>query len=106
MLTYSDAIKLMAQEESTEGGALCYEREHWFGWVFVYQSQKYLASGNCEDMWVGNGPFLVNRFTGNLHSFGSADGPTSRIVRRYQLKCISAFGGGLLLIALLMIGYL
>ena len=105
MLTYSEARKLVEAEEGTEGGAICYEQVHWFGWVFVYQSREYLESGDYRDMWVGNGPLLVNRFTGNVHHFGSHR-PTSHFVWRYQLKWIGIIAGGLYFIALLISGLL
>ena len=103
MLTYSEARKIVEGHRSTEGGAIYYERKHWFGWVFVYQSKKDLESSDHRDMWVGNGPLLVNRFTGNLHSFGSYR-PTSHFVWRYQLKWIGIFAGGLYMIVLLISG--
>ncbi len=88
---------------STHGGVICYERAHWFGWVFGYQSRKYLESGDDLDMWYGNGLLLVNRFTRNLHSFGSHR-PPSHFVWRYQFKWIGVFAGGFYLIVLLISG--
>ena len=99
MLTYSEAKELVEGHRSSEGGAICYERTHWFGWVFVFQSKKHLESSDHRDMWVGNGPLLVNRFTGNVLSFGSHR-PTSQFVWRYQLKWIGILVGGLYLAVL------
>ena len=103
MLSYSEARKLVDQDQSSEGGVVCYERVHWFGWVFVYQSKEYLESGDFSDMWVGNGPLLVNRFTGNVHRFGSHR-PTSHFVWMYQAKWLGVFAVGTYLIGRLITG--
>ena len=33
------------------------ERE--YGWIFLYQSKKYLETNNLRDMLIGNAPILV-----------------------------------------------
>jgi len=102
MLTKSEAKKLV-EKNAPEDGAICYERAHLFGWVFVFQSKEYLVSGDYRDMWVGNGPVLVNRFTGNVHQFGSHRA-TSHFVWRYQLKWIGIIIGSLYFVALVISG--
>jgi hypothetical protein len=32
-----------------------------YGWIFFYQSKKYLDTGAIEDLLAGNGPVLVER---------------------------------------------
>jgi hypothetical protein len=42
-----------------------------FGWVFFYQSMRYLASGEVRDALAGNAPIVVTR-DGELHVTGTA----------------------------------
>jgi hypothetical protein len=46
------------------------ERE--WGWVFFYQSKKYVTSGDVEDMLVGNAPYIVNKKNVQLLLTGTA----------------------------------
>jgi hypothetical protein len=48
-----------------------YTIERTFGWVFFYQSRKFIASGNISDCLVGNAPLVVTR-DGELHVTGTA----------------------------------
>lgn len=47
--------------------------ERSFGWMFFYQSQKYLETGNFTHCLVGNAPLIVNRLTGEIVETGTAD---------------------------------
>lgn len=42
-----------------------------FGWVFFYNSSKYLESGSPSDALLGNAPIIVKR-DGTLHATGTA----------------------------------
>lgn len=42
-----------------------------YGWVFSYQSEKYIRTGNFGDALVGNSPLLVDRHSADLHVLGS-----------------------------------
>jgi hypothetical protein len=44
-----------------------------WGWVFFYQSKKYIESGDIEDMLAGNAPYIVNKRNGQLHETGTAE---------------------------------
>lgn len=44
-----------------------------FGWVFFYQSKKYLESGDSSDALVGNAPLIVSRVDGSLHQTGTVE---------------------------------
>ena len=43
-----------------------------FGWVFFYDSDRFLATRNIVDKVVGNGPVLISKEDGALHRTGSA----------------------------------
>jgi hypothetical protein len=42
------------------------------GWVFFFQSKKFLETGDVNDSIVGNGPILVDKRDGSLHQFNTA----------------------------------
>lgn len=44
-----------------------------FGWVFFYESIKFLNSGDSTHALVGNAPIIVSRRDGQLHSTGTAE---------------------------------
>ncbi len=46
--------------------------EHSFGWVFFYQSEAFLESGNFSDRLAGNSPLIVDCKDGSLHETGTA----------------------------------
>ncbi|PMZ96084.1 MULTISPECIES: YrhB domain-containing protein [unclassified Pseudomonas] len=41
------------------------------GWYFCYQSVEFLKTGEFSDQLVGNGPVVVDRFSGKLHVMGT-----------------------------------
>jgi len=57
------------------------ERE--FGWVFFYQSRRYLETGDLTERIVGNGPVIVNRITSQVTIFGSSQ-PIEHYIEKYQ----------------------
>jgi hypothetical protein len=46
-----------------------------FGWVFFYNSKKFLDTGELRYALGGNGPVIVNRYTGEIRRYGAADLP-------------------------------
>lgn len=45
--------------------------ERQFGWIFFYDSKKYLETGNINDAIAGNGPIFVNKHDGKIEFYGS-----------------------------------
>ena len=43
-----------------------------YGWVFFYQSERYLETGHPDDFLYGNAPILVERYTGRATVLGTA----------------------------------
>lgn len=43
-----------------------------YGWVFFYQSQRFLETGDPRDGLAGNSPLIVNRHTGEVVETGTA----------------------------------
>ena len=46
--------------------------EYDFGWLFYYQTDAYIGSGDFRDMAVGHGPVFVDRTMGRIFETGSA----------------------------------
>jgi hypothetical protein len=55
-----------------------------YGWIFFYESQRWLTTGNFSDQVLGNAPILVEKQTGNLHYFGTAYS-VEEYIREYEL---------------------
>jgi len=47
-------------------------REENFGWVFFYNTKRFLESGDMQWALGGNAPLIVDRRTGELHVTGTA----------------------------------
>lgn len=54
-----------------------------FGWVFFYQSKKYLEEKDVLSMWVGNAPVIVNKHSGEMKYTGTAN-PVMYYVEEYE----------------------
>jgi len=73
MLSVSEAKNLVLSEIGNECGILDdHTIERKWGWVFFFQSNEFIESGNFRDMLAGNAPYIVNKNTGNLHITGTA----------------------------------
>lgn len=55
--------------------AITHEHEVVEGWLFGFQSLRYLQSGEISDALAGNGPIFVDRHTGEQHALGTACAP-------------------------------
>jgi len=54
-----------------------------FGWVFFYQSKRYLDTGDLNDAVVGNAPVVVMRADGSVHETGTAY-PAEHYLRAFE----------------------
>jgi CHASE2 domain-containing sensor protein len=54
-----------------------------FGWVFFYNSAKYLETGDDRYALIGNSPLIVDRRDGSLHVTGSAQ-PIDFYITEYE----------------------
>lgn len=50
-----------------------------YGWIFFYQSKRYLTTGEMRHRLAGNGPILIEKDTGAVRRFGSACAPEEYI---------------------------
>ena len=75
MLTYREAESIaQAEIDFPTPGRRVLLREYTitkpYGWVFFYQSRKYVETRNPDERLVGNAPFLVDRFDGRIRHKG------------------------------------
>ena len=75
----SDNVQYVVVNESTI--------EKPFGWVFFYQSKKFLETGIFMHRLAGNGPVFVNKMTGEIDFFGSLP-PFEVILADYERKLL------------------
>ena len=54
-----------------------------WGWVFFYQSSKFLKSENISDALTGNALFIVNKNTGEIIETGTAF-PIDHYIQEYE----------------------
>ncbi|WP_435274897.1 YrhB domain-containing protein [Psychrobium sp. nBUS_13] len=59
------------------------ERE--WGWVFFYQSQAFIESGDFRDMVGGNAPIIINKNNGLLTYTGTAH-DIEHYINEYEQK--------------------
>lgn len=93
MVTLADARTKVATElrERNQGNSgpeafvildKCTIERPW-GWVFFYSSQGW-CDGDANYAVAGNAPFIVDRFTGAMHSTGTAR-PIEQYIENYEL---------------------
>lgn len=81
VLRYLDAreresgIRLALQEKCTI--------ERRFGWVFFYQSKRYLESGDIRDALAGNAPIVVTKSDGRVHVTGTSS-PLEQYLQKFE----------------------
>ena len=61
--------------------------ERGFGWVFFYNSAKFLKTTNPRDSLLGNGPIIVNRNSGTVEFYGSGT-PIEDIIEAYEKRLV------------------
>jgi hypothetical protein len=70
------ALKYLGTLEARSGVELALQDEETiersFGWVFFYQSKRYLENLQIRDAVAGNAPIVVTKSDGRLHPTGTA----------------------------------
>lgn len=73
----SDEYELVLMDE--------YTIEKPYGWIFSYNTKKFLLTKDYGDALVSNGPVIVNKETGSLTPIGG--GPFMKEeIREYEIK--------------------
>ena len=58
-----------------------------YGWIFFYQSTKFLQTGLDQDKLAGNGPIIVNKYDGTIEFLGSTT--TWELIAEYESKFLA-----------------
>jgi Immunity protein 35 len=56
-----------------------------YGWVFFYNTTRFVETGFLQHTLAGNGPVIVNKYDGTVRFFGSGR-PTGDWVAEYERK--------------------
>jgi hypothetical protein len=56
-----------------------------YGWIFFYQSKKFLETKDMRYMLLGNAPFLIDNINGELKVFGTAYS-IEQYLKKYEKK--------------------
>lgn len=90
MITIGQALQLVAerlqQMDSPDDPSVIIETntiEKPFGWVFFYNSKKFVETGVFRYRFAGNGPVIVNKKTGAVEFYGS-NKPVEQIIEEYE----------------------
>ena len=54
-----------------------------WGWVFFYNSSRFMETGNISDALADNAPYIVNRSTGEIQAAGTAH-PIEYYINKYE----------------------
>jgi len=92
MLTKSEALELVLKELQGKGPSEDsfivvdkYTIDKAFGWVFFYNSAKFVQTGISKYRLFGNGPIIVNKFSGAIEFCGSGT-PPEDIIKDYEKR--------------------
>ena len=81
MITFDEAIEIAQlqlrkiQEDNKLSSLMLIldqTRVESFGWVFFYNTEEFLKTGNISACLAGNAPFIVNGESGELYETGTA----------------------------------
>jgi hypothetical protein len=79
----SHIAKLMGDENSCDiVDALTIDSPS--GWMFFYQSRRYLETQDPSDALAGNAPLIVDRLTGKVTETGTAH-PAEEYLAQYEV---------------------
>ncbi len=78
MLTYSQALSVVAKEVAElsmpDDEYIVVEDqtiETSWGWVFIYNSRRFVETGDDQYHLMGNAPIIINKETGRLQHTGT-----------------------------------
>jgi hypothetical protein len=54
-----------------------------YGWIFFYDSKKYIETNDKRYLIAGNAPILIEKSDGSIHILGTAM-PVERYIEQYE----------------------
>ena len=92
MITKAEALDLVSEKlrqmSASDNAFAVVEKstiERPFGWVFFYNSQKYIETGVFRYRLAGNGPIIVNKNTQTIELCG-ANKPVQELIDDYERR--------------------
>lgn len=87
MITFDDAVKKANEYIKDTDIPLVITLQGRFseGWFFCFQSKEYLETGDFSAQLAGNGPFIIDKDTGQLHELGTAY-PLEKYLQDYEVE--------------------
>lgn len=84
MINYKLALKQAYEylQDSEVPLQITHQGEFSEGWFFCFESKEYLETGNPSAQLAGNGPFLIDKYSGELHVLGT-DKPLEEYLDEY-----------------------
>lgn len=79
-----------ALADDEEPVVITHEHEVVGGWLFCFQSLRYLQSGEISDALAGNGPIFFDTQTGEQHALGTAYAPEEALRQHQALRALSS----------------
>jgi len=58
-----------------------------FGWVFFYNSKKFIETGLLKYRLAGNGPVIVNKTTRTVEFYGT-NKPVEELIKGYEQEIV------------------
>lgn len=88
MIDYNEALKIAAQylQDSETPLQITYQEDFSEGWLFCFQSVEYVETGNPSTQLAGNGPFIIDKDTGELHVLGTEHSPSEYLEEYKKIK--------------------
>lgn len=82
----SQQLEVLKKETGEELTLLVEETiEKEFGWVFFYNSRKFVETGSFQHMLAGNAPFVVDALDGSV-VFADTANPIDEFIQEYSDK--------------------
>jgi hypothetical protein len=60
------------------------EREYDFGWVFDFNTRKYVESGDILESLLGNGPLIVDRNDGHIYTIPGSGSSREEYIAEFR----------------------
>lgn len=81
----AEIVRKYLRESYPQGDLIVYDEalEYEFGWVFFYNSRKFVETGNILLSLVGNAPILLEGTTGRMLFLGTAE-PLETYIDAYR----------------------
>lgn len=90
MITKAEALDLVSEKlrrmSAPDNPFVVVEKstiERPFGWVFFYNSKKYIETGAFRHRLAGNGPVIVNKETRGVEFYGARK-PVQEVIEDYE----------------------